>query len=68
MKRTQKSKLKLKSSIFQDSDKYRRESYWERVRDLRSLTLEKSAKIVEEIVTCQLGKEIIEANKKWSKK
>ncbi|MEW6680753.1 MAG: hypothetical protein AB1297_07050 [bacterium] len=55
-------------TIFQDSDRYNKESFWEKVRDLRGLTLEKSAKIVEELVTSQLGRNIIEANRKWSKK
>lgn len=68
MSKRQKSKSELSNSIFQNSNKYDKESYQERVRELRSLTLEKSVKIVEELVTCQLGRDILEANKKWNKK
>ena len=64
MKKNQKLKQEFRNNIFQDSDKYYKESYLQRVRDLRSLTLDKSAEIVEELVTCQLGKEILKANKK----
>ena len=64
MNKNQKLKEEFGNNIFQDSDKHNQESYLEKVRDLRSLTPEKSAEIVEELVTCQLGKEIWEANKK----
>ena len=64
MNKKQKIKQEFRNNIFQDSDKYYKESYLKRVRDLRKLTPEKSAEIVEELVTCQLGKEILKANKK----
>ncbi|MBA3052168.1 hypothetical protein KKF70_03820 [bacterium] len=35
---------------------------------LRSLSFEKSAAIVENLITCRLGRDILEANKKWNKK
>lgn len=64
----QRLKSNFVGSIFWDSEKYNKESYLEKIRELRSLTFEKSAKIVEELVTCQLGRNILEANKKWEKK
>jgi len=64
MNKNQKLKQEFRNNIFQDADKYYKESYLKKVRDLRRLTPEKSAEIVEELVTCQLGKEILKANKK----
>ncbi|PKM99687.1 MAG: hypothetical protein CVU78_05020 [Elusimicrobia bacterium HGW-Elusimicrobia-2] len=50
------------SRLFIKEDEERERKY------LRSLSLKKSAAIVENLVTCRLGRDILEANRKWNKK
>lgn len=47
--------------------RFRREQERERKAFLRNLTLAESARLVEEIVSSELGRQILAANRQWNK-
>lgn len=63
-----KIKNRFRNHIFKAPDNYTKEEEIKRLQYLKTLSLKQSARITEELVVGQLGRDILGANRIWNKK